>query len=107
MNITHTHSLSPATDPSSGLRRPTTPEETAREFEGILVREFVKIMTKDLFKSNLQGEEGPAWVDSYSDTQRDVMTNALTKHLVEQGQLGISELLLRKWGVQPASDEPR
>jgi peptidoglycan hydrolase FlgJ len=107
MDVARTSSLLPASEPLNGSRKPETPEETARQFEEVLVREFVKVMTKDLFKSTLQGEGGPAWVESYSDTQRDVMTDALTKHLVEQGQFGISELLLRKWGVQPPSDEPR
>lgn len=107
MDLSRTGTLPPSPAPFSGSRTQATPEETARQFEEVLIREFVKVMTKDLFKANLQGEDGPGWVDSYNDTQRDIMTDTLTKHLVEQGQLGISELLLRKWGVQSPSDEPR
>jgi len=80
-----------------GVRRPHTPEEAARQFEEILLRQFVQVLTRDLFRESLTGDEAPGWLGSYRDTQRDVLTDVLARHLAEQGRLGIAELLLRQW----------
>ena len=55
----------------SSTDRAKSPQEAAKKFEEVLARQFVEAMTKDLFKNKLAGEEGPAWMGSYSDTQRD------------------------------------
>jgi peptidoglycan hydrolase FlgJ len=96
----------------SGL--PSTPAETkvpsdkvdaAAQFERVLVKQFVQVMTKDLFKSG--EEEGMSWMGSYGDIQRDTLADVLTDHLVEAGTFKLQDLLLRQWGRQAAeaSDE--
>ncbi len=80
-----------------GVRRPHTPEEAAQQFEEILLRQFVQVLTRDLFRESLTGDDAPGWLSSYQDTQRDVLTDVLARHLAEQGRLGIAELLLRQW----------
>ena len=87
-------------------REAKTPEEAARQFEAILVRQFVTAMTDGLFKASLSGEDGPGWMKGQQDTQRDIMADVLTEHLVESGALRISDLLLRQWQRGPAQDLP-
>jgi len=82
-------------------RKPTTPQEAAKQFEEILVRQFVKTMTDKLFTSGLSGENGPAWMDSYRDSERDVMTEELSRYLTESGSMNFSDLMLKKWGISP------
>ncbi|MFT5143664.1 MAG: Rod binding domain-containing protein [Rhodothermales bacterium] len=92
-------------DPAGGISlstrgkngTPENPAEAARKFEEVLVREFVKTMTKDLFSSGLAGDEGAGWVKAQGNAQGDALTDALTKHLVDSGTLGISEMLMKKW----------
>ncbi|MFK7849138.1 MAG: hypothetical protein AB8G77_27875 [Rhodothermales bacterium] len=74
-----------------------TPEEAAKTFEKVLVEQFVNVMTEQLFKSNLAGEDGPGWMKAYGDTQRRVMTEVLTDHLVDNGTFNISSLVLEQW----------
>ena len=87
-------------------RRPATPEEAAEQFEELLVRQFVEVMTKGMFDASLAGDDGPGWMNSQRDTQRGVMTDVLTQHLVESGALRLSEMLLRQWRrEQPTADD--
>ena len=95
------HALSAAT-PSPTADKPRTQAEAAEQFEAVLVRQFVQAMTKDLFKQSLSGEGGMA--SGHVDTQRDVLTDALTDHLVGSGALSLSDLLLRQWS--PDQDAP-
>ena len=74
-----------------------TPEEAAKTFEKVLVEQFVNVMTEQLFKSNLSGDEGPGWMKAYGDTQRRVMTEVLTDHLVDNNTFNISSLVLEQW----------
>ena len=85
--------------------RVNTPEEAAKTFEKVLVEQFVNVMTEQLFKSNLSGENGPGWMKAYGDTQRRVMTEVLSDHLVENGTFNISETVLKQWQVNTAGDE--
>lgn len=84
----------------AGQQKPESLEEVAQQFEQILTRQFVDVMTKDLFNGGLAGENGPAWMKSQGDTQRDTLAQVLTDHLTSKGTLGISELLLRQWQGQ-------
>ncbi len=88
--------------------RPDTLEEAAEQFEKVLIRHFVEVMTDDLFKASFSGKEGPQWMDSQRDTQRDVLTDVLVEHLGKADVLDFSELLLQKWGHvrAPAGDGP-
>ena len=86
-------------------RAPTTKEEAARQFESVLVRQFVEIMTKNMFDAPLSGKDGPGWMNSQRDTQRDMMTDVLTDHLVDTGALQLSDLLLRKWDADAPPPE--
>ena len=81
----------------SALDNPSTPEEAANKFEKILVEQFVNVMTEQLFKSNLSGEDGPGWMKAYGDTQRKVLTEVLSDHLVDNGTFNISETVLQQW----------
>ncbi len=68
------------------------------------MRQFVKVMTDGLFKASRSGDDGPGWMKGQQDTQRDIMTDVLTEHLVESGALRISDLLLRQWKRDPVQD---
>jgi Rod binding domain-containing protein len=83
------------TAPADATKKPRTEAEAAEQFETVLVRQFVQVMTKDLFQSSLAGEGGVG--GGQADMQRDVLTDALTDHLVESGALQLSDLLLRQW----------
>lgn len=87
--------LRPATDsaPASLGAPARAPEEAARQFEAVLVRQFVDVMTRDLFKASGDG----AMAAGQADLQRDTLTNVLTDHLVESGTFGIADLLMRQW----------
>ena len=104
MTINQPGSIQPAPGGGEPQRPASTPEEAARQFEAILVRQFVAAMTDSLFKEGLAGEDGPGWMKGQQDTQRDVMTDVLTQHLVESNALRISELLVRRWQGNPPAD---
>ncbi|MDX1532422.1 MAG: peptidoglycan hydrolase [Rhodothermales bacterium] len=93
----------PAARPSApgAARRPASPEEAAEQFEAVLVRQFVQAMTKELFQGSLADEGGVS--SGYADQQRDVLTDALTEHLVDAGTLRLRDLLLRQWDAQSDS----
>ena len=82
-----------------------SPEAAARQFEAVLVRQFVEVMTKDLFDGDAEvGLTGQA------DLQRDTLTDTLTEHLVESGTFGVADLMIAQWkrsGRMPAdASEP-
>ncbi|MFT4604729.1 MAG: hypothetical protein ACI9W4_001462 [Rhodothermales bacterium] len=81
-----------------GPQVPKDPAAAARQFEEVLVREFVRNMTKDLFTGGLGGKDSPGWVKAQGSAQSDALTDAVTKHLVDSGTLGIKDMLMRKWG---------
>jgi len=93
MTTDATNALRPAA-PADGTK-PRTEAEAAEQFEAVLVRQFVQVMTKDLFDSSLAGEG--AIGGGQADMQRDVLTDTLTDHLVQSGALRLSDLLLRQW----------
>lgn len=78
-----------------------TPEEAAKQFEAVLVRQFVDTMTESLFQS----ESGGA-MKTQADAQRDALATALTDELVESGALRFRDLLLRQWGKDGLADAP-
>lgn len=89
--------------------RPENPEEAAKQFEAILVQQFVATMTDGLFEQNLAGDAAPGWMKSQNDTQRDTLTQILADHLTENGNLGIADRLMRQWhqtGRLPETDAP-
>ena len=86
------------------ISRIRNPEEAAKTFEKVLIEQFVGVMTKQLFESNLSGEDGPGWMKANGDQQRDILTDVLTEHLVEQGTFNLSSLLHEHWqrkGMMP------
>lgn len=89
------NALAASATPLPSTDKPRTKAEAAEQFEAVLVRQFVQAMTKDLFKQSLSGDGGMA--SGHVDTQRDVLTDALTDHLVSSGALSLSDLLLRQW----------
>lgn len=99
---------------SAPERRAGTPEEAARQFEAVLVRQFVDTMTDGLFEESFSGEEGPGWMSSQRDVQRDALAEVLTEHLVESGVFRIADLMLRQWSRErpgatdeaPVSEKP-
>lgn len=90
--------------PPTADSTPADPEAAAAQFEAVLVRQFVEVMTRDLFDGESEG-----MLTGQADLQRDTLTDALTDHLVESGTLGIADLLLAQWGRAgrlPASASP-
>lgn len=82
----------PVTTP--GPARPAeSPEAAARQFESVLVRQFVDVMTRDLFKAGAEG----GMLTGQSDLQRDTLTDVLTEHLVDSGTFGVADLMMRQW----------
>lgn len=82
--------------PGTGLpARPNTPEEAARAFEAVLVRQMVQVMTSDLFKSSASGP----MTAGAADAQRDALVDTLTDHLVASDSMRLRDLLLRQWGA--------
>ena len=69
-------------------------------FEKVLVQQFVNVMTEQMFKSNLSGDEGPGWMKAYGDTQRQVISDVLTDHLVESNTFNLSSLVMQHWQRQ-------
>ncbi len=106
MTINQPGSIQPIPLSADTKRGAKTPEEAAQQFEAILVRQFVTVMTDGLFKTSLSGDEGPGWMKGQQDAQCDIMTDVLTDHLVESGVLRISDLLLRQWQRDEAQDPP-
>ncbi len=84
--------------------RGKSPEDAAKQFEEVLVREFVRTMTKGLFSGSLAGEDGAGWVKAQGEAQADVLADAVTKHLVDSGTLGVADILLQGWKTQTVSD---
>ncbi len=87
-------------------RRPTSPEQAAEQFEHILVKQMVEVMTKDLFESGLAGDDAPQWLGGYSDMQSDVLATELANKMTEDGRLGIADLLMKQWTRQSEADVP-
>jgi Rod binding domain-containing protein len=90
MNVSPTSSSAPTPQ-----RPAQTPEEAAEQFESVLVRQFVEVMTKDLFDG-----EGEGMVSGQADLQRDTLTDVLTSHLVEDGAFGIAEMMREQWAAR-------
>ena len=87
---------------AGGPERPArSPEEAARQFEAVLVRQFVEVMTKNLFDGEAEG-----MMTGQADLQRDTLTDVLTGHLVESGAFGIADLMERQWAAQQTAPEP-
>lgn len=94
-----------AGQPGTDLKnRPDSPQEAAKQFEEMLVKQFVKVMTKGLYKSTMSGEDGPSWMKGQRDSQRDILNDILTNHIVDSGVLGIRERMMKQWS--PASPVP-
>lgn len=86
--------VSPTSSPATPAGRPArSPEAAARQFESVLVRQFVEVMTRDLFKAGAEGE----MLTGQADLQRDTLTNVLTEHLVDSGTFGVADLMMRQW----------
>lgn len=78
---------------SRPARPADSPQEAAKQFEAVLVRQFVDVMTKDLFQSAEGG-----MLTGQADLQRDTLTDTLAEHLVDSGTFGIADLLMKQWG---------
>ncbi|MCS3667617.1 Rod binding domain-containing protein [Salinibacter ruber] len=83
---------------------PETPKEAAEQFEKVLVRQFVDVMTEDMYSSSLAGGDGKNWMSSQRDRQRRVMTGMITDKLTEAGNLQISETLMQSWGTDASAE---
>jgi peptidoglycan hydrolase FlgJ len=77
-------------------------EDAAREFERVLVKQFVQVMTKDLFKST--DEDAMSSVGAYGDIQRDALADVLTDHLVSSRTFKLQDLLLRQWAREASAE---
>ena len=86
--------------------RPDNPQEAAKQFEEMLVKQFVQVMTKGLYKSTMSGENGPSWMKGQRDSQRDILNDILTDHIVDSGVLGIRERMMKQWSAEGAAPNP-
>lgn len=86
------NSISPLTPSTVPPRDASSPEEAARQFESVLVRQFVEVMTKDLFDTEAEG-----MLTGQADLQRDTLTDTLTDHLVDSDTFGVAELMIQQW----------
>lgn len=103
-----TTGASSAPGPTTGVGdadSPSTPKEAAAQFEEVLVRQFVKVMTKDMFSNSLAGEGGGNWMQGQRDRQRDVLTDMITERIVEADTLQVSETLANEWGEAEATSD--
>ena len=89
---------------TGGDANPETPKEAAEQFEKVLVRQFVDVMTEDMYSSSLAGGDGKNWMSSQRDRQRRVMTGMITDKLTEAGNLQISETLMQSWGTDASAE---
>ncbi len=89
---------------TGGDANPETPKEAAEQFEKVLVRQFVDVMTEDMYSSSLAGDGDKNWMSSQRDRQRKVMTNMITDKLTETGNLQISETLMQSWGTDASAE---
>ena len=101
------------TNPLSGLPKNSLDqqpaqnlEEAAEQFEQILVRQFVQVMTEGLFEKGLGGDDTPGWVQGQAGLQQEALTDSISQHLVESGALKLSDLLLRQWNRQQPNLPP-
>lgn len=85
---------------------PDTLSEAAEKFEQALVRQFVKVMTKDMFSSSHAGQGGGNWMESQRGRQRDLMTDMIADRLAKADTLEVSEKLAKEWGID-SSDAAR
>jgi Rod binding domain-containing protein len=85
---------------------PDTLSEAAEKFEQALVRQFVKVMTKDMFSQSHAGQGGGNWMESQRGRQRDLMTDMIADRLAKADTLEVSEKLAKEWGID-ASDAAR
>lgn len=84
-------------------RPPETLEEAADKFEKVLVRQFVKVMTKDMFSGSLAGEGGGNWMKTQRDRQRGFVNDMVADRLAEADTLEVSKTLAREWGIETTS----
>lgn len=103
--------------PLSGVQRPTAsdaprdgqqiknPEEAAKQFEQILLKQFVREMTSELMQSPLSGEDGPGWMATQRGHQQDAFGDMLATQLAESESFNISKLLIDQWREGGLIDE--
>lgn len=89
------------TQPGATSSKPDNPKEAAQQFEKVFAKKFVEVMTKNMFDNSMAGDQGLQSMDTQRRRQRDMMANMLTKHLVESDLLGLSDQLMKQWGVAP------
>lgn len=78
-------------------QRAKSPDEAAKQFEEVLVKQFVQTMTKNLFKPM---GDGPSHLSAQADIQRDTLNDVLTRQLVASGSFGVARMLERQWAQQ-------
>lgn len=100
MHVDRINTLNSVPGVSPEGRKPNTPEEAARQFEQVLVKQMIGEMTEEMFDSSLAGDDAPQWMGSYNDMQSDMLATELAKQLTENGRLGIADMLMKQWERQ-------
>lgn len=90
--------------PAATPARPASPQEAARAFETLLVRELVRTLTRDLFQTSAAA--GGPLAGLQRDLQRDHLTELLTARLVDAGAFRLRDLLLRQWERSQGTPSP-
>jgi len=82
------------------LHTPKNEKEAARQFEELLIKQFVHLMLKDAFNQSLTGSAKPAWLETQQATQVDTLAEVLARDMSKRGLFTFSDLLLRQWQHQ-------
>lgn len=94
-----------AADSPDRTRQIQNPEEAAKQFEKILLKQFVREMTGNLMQSPLSGEDGPGWMETQRSHQQDAFGDMLAEELAESESFNISKLLIEQWREGGLIDE--
>ena len=86
-----------ATNIASNVPSADKREEMAHEFETIMVKQFVSLMTKEMFKSTLDENGALGSAGGQASMQTDALNDVLTKQFVDNGTFNFAEMMIKRW----------
>ena len=96
-----TTSLAGRTGANAGLQKQAQdiekPQEAAEQFEKLLLKQMVSVMTEDLMQSPLSGESGPGWMNTQRSHHQSAFSDMLANELAKSSSFNLSEVLMRRW----------
>ena len=73
------------------------PQEAAEQFEKLLLKQMVSVMTEDLMQTPLSGEKGPGWMNTQRSHHQSSFSDMLADELAKSSSFNLSEVLMRRW----------